>query len=65
MLVLSSLANTGTSPLTRFYGTQKNRVKGKQRYSRTVLVLKWENGTFELPKSTICAKVTTYTYQVS
>ena len=40
-----------------FFGTQKNRVKGKQRYRRTILVLKWENGTFEFPKSTFWAKV--------
>ena len=39
---------TGTPPLTRFFGTQKNRVKGKPSYRRTFLVLKQENG----PKST-------------
>jgi hypothetical protein len=40
------LFKIGTPPLTRFLGTQKNRVKGKPRYRRTKLVLKWENGTF-------------------
>ena len=29
-------------------GTQKNRVKGKLRYRRNILVLKWENGTFKV-----------------
>ena len=38
--------NTGTPPLTRFVGTQKNRVKRKPRYGRTISVLKWENETF-------------------
>ena len=37
---------TGTPPLTRFFGTQKNPVKGKPRYRRSILVLKHKNGTF-------------------
>ena len=40
------LIGTGTSPLTQFFGTQTNCVKGKPRYRRAKLVLKWENGTF-------------------
>jgi hypothetical protein len=44
---------TGTPPLKRFFGSGKNRVKGKLRYRRSILVLKWGNGTFELPKSTL------------
>ena len=43
---------TGTPPLTRFFGPWKNRVKGKRRYRRSILVLKPQNGEFELPKST-------------
>jgi hypothetical protein len=38
-----ALHNTGTPPLMQFFGTQKNRVKGKPRYRRTILVLKQEN----------------------
>ena len=30
----------GTPPLTRFFGPRKNRVKGKPRYRRSILVLK-------------------------
>ena len=43
---------TGTPPLTRFFGTQKNRVKGKPRYRRSILVLKPQNGEYESSKST-------------
>ena len=43
---------TGTPPLTNFFGPGKNRVKGKPRYRRSILVLKPQNGEFELPKST-------------
>ena len=35
-----------------FLGQKKNRVKGKPCYSRSILVLKPENGTFSFPKST-------------
>ena len=42
----------GTPPLARFFGAQKNSVKGKLRYRRSILVLKHENGTFLLLKST-------------
>ena len=52
MLVLSSLANTGTFPLTRFFGPGKNRVKGKPRYRRSILILKPQNGEFDSSKST-------------
>ena len=31
---------TGTPPLTRFFGPEKNRVKGKPRFRRSILVLK-------------------------
>jgi hypothetical protein len=51
-LVFGRLANTGTPPLTRFLGNQKNRVKGKPHYRRTIIEIKLENETFELPKST-------------
>ena len=44
--------NTGTPPLTWFFGPWDNRVKGKPRYRRSILVLKPQNGEFELPKST-------------
>ena len=47
-----TIHTTGTPPLTRFFGTQKNRVKGKPRYRRSVLLVKQENGTLLLPKST-------------
>ena len=43
---------TGTPPLTRFSGPGKNRVKGKPRYRRSILVLKPQNGEFERSKST-------------
>ena len=43
---------TGTPPLTWFFGPGKYRVKGKPRYRRSILVLKPQNGEFELPKST-------------
>ena len=45
-------SDTGIPPLTRFFGPGKNRVKGKLRYRRSILVLKPQNGEFELPKST-------------
>ena len=32
--------STGTPPLTRFFGPEKNRVKGKPCYRRSILVLK-------------------------
>ena len=32
-------AATGTPSLTRVFGTQKNRVKGKQCYRRSILIL--------------------------
>ena len=44
--------STGTPPLMRFFGPGKNRVKGKPRYRRSVLVLKPQNGDFEYSKST-------------
>ena len=50
--ILVYLLEVGTPPLTRFFGTQKNRVKGKPRYRRSILVLEQENGTFLHSKST-------------
>ena len=44
--------DTGTPPLTRFFGPGKNRVKGKPRYRRSILVLKPQNGEFKSSKST-------------
>ena len=41
----------------QIFGPGKNRVKGKPCYRRSILVLKWGNGTFELPKSIFWAKV--------
>ena len=35
---------TGTPPLTRFFGPGKNRVRGKPRYRRSILVLKPQTG---------------------
>ena len=36
----------------QIFGTQKNRVKGKPRYRRGILVLKPQNGDFQHSKST-------------
>ena len=52
LLWSTALAITGTPPLTRFFGPGKNRVKGKPRYRRSILVLKPQNGEFEISKST-------------
>ena len=52
ILVQNLLIYTGTPPLTRFFGPGKNRVKGKPRYRRSILVLKPQNGEFESSKST-------------
>ena len=30
-------SNTGTHPLTRFFGSGRNRIKGKRRYRRSIL----------------------------
>ena len=46
------ICGTDTPPLTRFFGPWKNRVKGKPRYRRSILVLKPQNGEFESSKST-------------
>ena len=46
--------DTGTPPLTRFFGPGKNRVKGKPRYRRSILVLRPKNGEYGSPKSTFC-----------
>ena len=43
--------NLGTPPLTWFFGPRKNRVKGKPRYRRSILVLKPQNGEYESSKS--------------
>ena len=53
---LSSNFSTGTLPLMQFFGTQKKRVNEKPRYRRTKLVLKWENGNFDFPKSPFFTK---------
>ena len=44
--------DTGTPPFTQFFGPEKNRVKGKPRYRRSILVLKPQNGEFEKSKYT-------------
>ena len=43
-----NLAGTGTPPLTQFFGAGKNHVKGKPHYRRSILVLKPQNGEFEI-----------------
>ena len=48
-------------PLTRFFGPGKNRVKGKPRYRRSILVLKPQNGEFESSKSTFSQAFTSKT----
>ena len=40
--------NTGTPPLTRFFGPEKNRVKGKLCYRRSMSVLKPGNGEIKV-----------------
>jgi hypothetical protein len=50
--VMNAKGNTGIPPLTRFFRPQKNRVKGKPRYRRSILVLKPQNGEYESSKST-------------
>ena len=52
ILWIGEILNTGTPPLTRFFGPGKKRVKGKPRYRRSILVLKPQNGEFESSKST-------------
>ena len=44
--------DTGTPPLTLFFGPGKNRVKGKPGYRRSILVLKLQNREYESSKST-------------
>ena len=46
-------SSTGTPPLTRFFGPGKNRVKGKPRYRRSILVLKPQNGEFFITLVTV------------
>ena len=46
-LIWLLVMSTGTPPLTRFFGHVKNRVKGKPRYRRSILVLKPHNGEYE------------------
>ena len=41
---------TGTPPLTWFFGPGKNLVKGKPHYRSSILVLKPQNGEFEISK---------------
>ena len=55
---------TGTPPLTRFFGPGKNRVKGKPRYRRSILVLKPQNGEFENSKSTFSLVFTSVKLQL-
>ena len=45
------ILNTGSPPLTRFFEPGKNRVKGKPRYRRSILVLKPKNGEYVSSKS--------------
>ena len=53
-----------TPPLTRFFGPGKNRVKGKPRYRRSILVLKPQNGEFETLKSTFSIVFTSVKMQL-
>ena len=48
---LNKFEYTGTPPLTLFIGPGINRVKGKLRYRRSILILKPQNGEFESSKS--------------
>ena len=41
-----SFKNTGTPPLTQFFGPQKKPLKGKPNYRRSKLVLKWGDRIF-------------------
>ena len=43
-------SDTGTPPLTRFFGPGENCVKGKPRYRRSILVLKPKKGEFDSSK---------------
>ena len=56
--------STGTPPLTRFFGPDKNRVKGKPRYRRSILVLKPQNGEFGSPKTPFCDFLPVCTYKL-
>ena len=62
--LLEKLGSTGTPPLTRFFGPDKNHVKGKQRYRRSILVLKSQNGEFENSKSTFSLAFTSVRLQL-
>ena len=55
---------TGTPPLTLFFGPWKNRVKGKPRYRRSILVLKPKNGEFIRSKSTFLPVFTSVNLQL-
>ena len=57
--------NTGTPPLTRFFGPGKNRVKGKPRYRRSILVLKPKNGEYVSSKSTFLKISQVYSPSIS
>jgi hypothetical protein len=57
-------SNTGTPPLTRFFGPWKNRVKGKPRYRRSILVLKPKNWEFICSKSTFLLVFTSVKLQL-
>ena len=61
--MLAILFSTGTPPLTRFFGPGKNRVKGKLRYRRSILVLKPQNGDCEGSKSTFFLIFAIYLFQ--
>ena len=62
--VLKLQVHTGTPPLTRFFGPGENRVKGKPRYRRSILVLKPQNGEFETSKSTFSLLFTSVKMQL-
>jgi hypothetical protein len=46
-----------TPPLMQFFWPLKNRVNGKLRYRRSILVLKLKNGEYEGSKSTFWQNV--------
>ena len=52
------------SSFTRFFWPGKNRVEGKPRYRRSILVLKPQNGEFEDSKSTFSLGVTSVKLQL-
>ena len=62
--VLSPIIHWYRHSSSRYFGTQKNRVKGKPRYRRSILVLKPKNGEYSRPKSTFLLVFTSVKLQL-